>query len=286
MKKKSLATAAIIALLLIMWGATALVTAGCSAKHDNDDTVAVAVDTMSFNGAFIKSNGMVCRQRVTLKVTYPSKFKDERTLARLQHLFATTVLDAPDSVDLAQAIPLYGRSIIIQDTPQVAMNAPADTTLYDDDGAAGVDSIATAINVTVQYNAHNILTVCREEIVTKNNLETSRLHRYFNLDLEAMALIEVNRMFKDISIDDITTLLTKQLMEQNEVTTEDQLNDMGYFNLPIVEVSNNFYFTHAGLTWSYEPNTLAVATIGEPKIHLTFDALKEFYLENSVLNRF
>lgn len=284
--KHKLIAILVIAAATATAGLFASINTGCTTKHDHSDTVTMTTDTLSLTSAFTKSNGKVCHQRVTLKVAYPKHYKDDKTTAHLQELCAKVVLDAPDSVDIVQAIALYGRSIIIQDSPQVAMTAPVDSTLLDEGEFTDVDSISTTINVSTQYNSHGILTLCREEIVTKNNLETSRIHRYFNIDLEAMALIEVNRMFKDVHIDNITTLLTHQLMAQNEVSTEDQLSDMGYFNLPIVEVSNNFYFTADGITWCYEPNTLAVATIGEPKIHLTFDELSDFYLENSVLNRF
>ncbi len=285
MKQKLIAAIVSFTLLAIV-GTLATSQLGCTTKHDHSDTVTMASDTLSLTSAFTKSNGKVCHQRVTLKVAYPKHYKDDKTTDHLQRLFAQVVLDAPDSVNVNDAIKLYGRSIILGDTPEVAMTAPADSTLRDDDDFADADSISTSINITSQFNSHGILTLCREEIMTKNGHETSRIHRYFNLDLEAMALVEVNRMFKDVHIDDITSLLTSQLMAQNEATSEDQLNDMGYFNLPIVDVSNNFFFTQDGITWCYEPNTLAVATIGEPKIHLTFEQLKEYYLENSVLNRF
>ncbi|MBP5560352.1 MAG: DUF3298 domain-containing protein [Muribaculaceae bacterium] len=285
MKHKLIAILVAIAAVAVMV-ITGVMHTGCTTKDGHSDTVTMTTDTLSLTSAFTKSNGEVCRQQVTLKVAYPKHYKDDKTTDHLQSLYAQVVLDAPDSVGVKEAITLYGRSIILGDTPEVAMTAPADSTLFDDDELADVDSISTTVNVTTQYNSHGILTLCREEIMTKNGRETSRIHRYFNLDLEAMALVEVNRMFKDVHIDDITALLTSQLMAQNEATSEDQLNDMGYFNLPIVDVSNNFFFTQDGITWCYEPNTLAVATIGEPKIHLTFEQLKYYDLENRVLNRF
>ena len=67
---------------------------------------------------------------------------------------------------------------------------------------------------------------------------------------------------------------------------EEQLNELGYYNLPNISVTDNFYFTPEGLVWSYEPGTLAVATVGEPTIALPYGDLAPYLLDNSILKRF
>ena len=99
-----------------------------------------------------------------------------------------------------------------------------------------------------------------------------------------MAQIAVNRIFKSSSLNDVCQLMKDKLMSQNNVKSEDELNDLGYYNLPNLSVSNNFFFTDKGITWSFEPNELAINAIGEPQISLDFSSLKPYFLENSIIN--
>ena len=64
-----------------------------------------------------------------------------------------------------------------------------------------------------------------------------------------------------------------------------ELNDMGYFNLPNLAVTNNFFFTSKGVTWSYDSSVIAVASVGEPTINIDYDDLEQYYSDNSVLKR-
>ena len=84
---------------------------------------------------------------------------------------------------------------------------------------------------------------------------------------------------------DVTHLLRARLLEQNKATSNDQLNDMGYFNVDNLSVTRNFYFDDNGITWSYLPSQLAVDAIGEPQIALTYEQLTPLACAGSVINR-
>ena len=84
---------------------------------------------------------------------------------------------------------------------------------------------------------------------------------------------------------DVTQLLRARLMAQNKATSDDQLNDIGYFNVDNLTVTRNFYFGDNGITWSYLPSQLAVDAIGEPQIALTYDQLAPLACDGSVIHR-
>ena len=64
-----------------------------------------------------------------------------------------------------------------------------------------------------------------------------------------------------------------------------RLNDLGYFNLPNLTVTGNFFFTSSGITWSYDPSVVAVASVGEPTINIDYDDLKDYLSDDSIINR-
>lgn len=283
---------------MIVGMAAAILPLGSCGTQDGDigvDTVSVALDTASRSGSFTKSNGKTCRQRVAVSVACPKQYKDKQATERIRRLVAQYVLEAPDSIDLHDAVARYATSLLIQDTPRDEQEADlseaeADGTLMTvsaiEKDPLEVDDIDIAVNVTVVYNDRDIVTFCKEETVTKNKTVSSTVHHYFSFDLQAMALVQLNRLFRDINLYDITALLREQLLKQNNVDSDDRLNELGYFNLPNLQVTDNFFFTDDAVVWSFEPNTLAIGSVGEPQIAIPISDLEPFLLDNSLLNRF
>ena len=129
------------------------------------------------------------------------------------------------------------------------------------------------------------MTFERVDVVKKNGKVTSVTHRYFSFDTDNQTFIDVNRLFRDDAIADICHLLQQQLLSQNNVTGNEQLNDLGYYNVENITVSRNFYFDDKGVTWSYLPNELAVEAVGEPKITIPYGELRDFLCDGSIIDR-
>ena len=135
------------------------------------------------------------------------------------------------------------------------------------------------------YNDHDVITFCKEETIKKNDQVTSVSHHYVNFDLQSMKRITLHDLFRDDSLDKISQRLKNQLMDDKDASNEDELNDLGYFNLPNLTVTGNFFFTSSGITWSYDPSVVAVASVGEPTINIDYDDLKDYLSDDSIINR-
>ena len=144
---------------------------------------------------------------------------------------------------------------------------------------------ATSTRITPIYNKHGVVTFERVDVVKKNDRVTSITHRYYNFDVESQTFIDVNRLFRDDAVADVCQLLRQQLLQQNNATGNEQLNDLGYFNVENLMVTSNFYFDDHGVTWSYLPNELAVEAIGEPKITISYGDLKDALCDDSIIKR-
>ena len=185
------------------------------------------------------------------------------------------------------ALKLYAQSLIGRDVPVQAGATRASTdTIPADFDEIDIDSIESLIDVKVVYNNKSIITFCREETIKKNNVMTSVSHQYVNIDLESMKRIGLSDLFRDDCLDQVTQSLKRQLMNDKDVSNEDELNDIGYFNLPNLTVTGNFFFTPDGVTWSYDPSVVAVASVGVPTINIDYDDLKNYKCDNSLLDRF
>ena len=124
-------------------------------------------------------------------------------------------------------------------------------------------------------------TFCKAELAAKNGKVTMSTHRYYNFDLQMMKLIEFSDIFIESSIDDLTSLIKSNLMKQLNVKTEDDVINMGYFNLDNLLANNNFFVGDRGLTWTFATYEIACYSVGETVITLDYETLKPYMLENS-----
>ena len=266
-----------------------LLACGCSGSDTSSEggDVMIATDSLSQTGSFKKSNGEMCEMRVNLVVSYPQAFKDSASVEKLQQLFSSVLLKAPKGiVAVKDAMRNYVQSLVAQNTPSNSGETRASTdTVAGDYDEIDVDRLESTIRIKVVYNDNDLLTFCREESINKNGQNTSLSHHYVSLDLKDMKRVTLSDMFRDDCLDKLTAQLKEKLMDDKGASNEDELNDLGYFNLPNLTVTSNFFFTSRGVTWSYDSSVIAVASVGEPTINIDYGDLEQFYSDDSILKR-
>lgn len=264
------------------------VSMGCTSGDKGESKVDFATDSILQEGAFKKSNGEMCQMKVNVVVSYPVTYKDSVAVQELQQAFIREVLRAPKAItQVKDAIKFYAQSLINKNTPsQGSATRASNDTIAGDIDEIDIDKFESSINISVVYNKHNIISFCKEETIKKNNYVTSVTHHYVNLDLDSLKRITLSDLFRDDCLDMVTKALKKQLMSDKGANSEDELNDLGYFNLPNLSVTGNFFFSPDGITWSYDPSVVAIASVGEPTINIDYDDLKQFKCDNSLLDRF
>lgn len=259
----------------------------CSGGDASEGDVTIATDSVVQTGSFKKSNGELCDMKVTLVVSYPQAYKDSLTHLKLMDLFCSQMLKAPKgTTDVKSAMKSYAQSLVSQNTPSTeGENQVGGDSLNLDVDEVDIDHFEPRIVIKVVYNDNGLLTLCREESINKNGQISSMSHHYVSFDLKEMKRVTLSDMFRDDCLDKLTAKLKEKLMDDKGASTEDELNDLGYFNLPNLSVTSNFFFTSKGVTWSYDSSVIAVASVGEPTINIDYDDLEQFFCDNSVLKR-
>ena len=249
-----------------------------------DGKPAVTLKTQQLNdkSTFKLSNGERCTIVADATIDYPVSTLNNLPVDSLQRLFAAYVLESGDSLSLQDAM----RQVVANSMHQYDfMDEPMDESETEEADEFSPLTYATSTRVTPIYNKNGVVTFERVDVVKKNNKVTSVTHRYYSFDVETQTFIDVNRLFRDDAVADVCQLLKQQLLKQNNVTGNEQLNDLGYFNVENITVTPNFYFDDNGVTWSYLPNELAVEAVGEPKITISYDDLKDFLCDESIIER-
>jgi hypothetical protein len=272
-------------IVILLFFTMLVVSCGKTGKgKTGDGKPAVTLKTQQLNdkSTFKLSNGDRCTIVADATIDYPVSTLNNTAVDSLQRLFAAYVLESGDSLSLQDAM----RQVVANSMHQYDF---MDEPMSEEEAGEGDDmttlNYATSTRVTPIYNKNGIVTFERVDVVKKNDKVTSVTHRYYSFDVETQTFIDVNRLFRDDAVADVCQLLKQQLLKQNNVTGNEQLNDLGYFNVENITVSRNFYFDDKGITWSYLPNELAVEAVGEPKITIPYGELGDFVCDNSIIER-
>ena len=255
---------------------------GKSSGGDGKPAVTVKSQRLNDSSSFMMSNGERCTIIADATIDYPVKAEDGTPMDSLQKLFAAYVLESGDSLSLQDAM----RQVVTNSMHQYdfMVEPVSQEELAEDEGMATL-KYATSTRVTPIYNKNGVVTFERVDVVKKNDKVTSVTHRYYSFDVETQTFIDLTRLFREDAVADVCQLLKQQLLKQNNATGNEQLNDLGYFNVENISVTRNFYFDDKGVTWSYLPNELAVEAVGEPKICIPYGDLTDYLCDDSILER-
>lgn len=251
---------------------------------DGDGKLAVTVKSQRLNdsSSFTLSNGERCTIVADASIEYPVNAGEGVKVDSLQRLFAAYVLESGDTLSLQDAM----RQVVTNSMHQYdfMVEPVSEDELAENDGMATL-KYATSTRVTPIYNKNGVVTFERVDVVKKNDKVTSVTHRYYSFDVETQTYIDLNRLFRDDAVADVCQLLKQQLLKQNNATGNEQLNDLGYFNVENISVTRNFFFDDKGVTWSYLPNELAVEAVGEPKIFIPYGDLSDYLCDESIIEK-
>ena len=256
---------------------------GSNYVDDGKPAVTTAQSHHQSNSCFMMSNGERCTIVAEATIDYPKTIGENQSADSLQRLFAAYVLESGDTLSLAEAM----NQVVVNSMHQYDF---VDGSAIEEDVTDETDGLTTlkyttSTRITPIYNKHGVVTFERVDVVKKNDKVTSVTHRYYSFDVDTQTYIDVNSLFSDDAIADVCQLLRQQLLTQNNATGNEQLNDLGYFNVENITVSRNFYFDDNGVTWSFLPNELAVEAVGEPKITIPYKDLEPSLCENSIIDR-
>ena len=249
---------------------------------DGKPAVTVKTQRVSDTSGFTMSNGERCTIVADALIDYPVAAGEGVPVDSLQRLFAAYVLESGDTLSLQDAM----RQIVANSMHQYDfMKEPVAKDEADESDDLTTLKYATSTRVTPVYNKNGVVTFERVDVVKKNDKVTSITHRYYSFDVATQTFIDLSMLFRDDAIPDVCQLLKQQLLAQNNANGNEQLNDLGYFNVENLTVTRNFYFDDKGVTWSYLPNELAVEAVGEPKITIPYDDLESALGDDSIIDR-
>lgn len=94
---------------------------------------------------------------------------------------------------------------------------------------------------------------------------------FLNLDMRTLTPVTLDDLFVGEYQDELTRLLWEQLMKDNNVSTQDELRDLGFASTGELTPTENFYLDDKGITFYYNVYDIAPYVMGSVTITLKRD---------------
>ena len=241
-----------------------------SGEHSETDTVSMAKISTCDSAVFTVVEGEACVIKANVELSYPMTYVNKEKTEELQDLYATEVLDIPsDTASLASAFLYFVEKVInrYKDT---------DENLRKEDLEADYEAMKQCdidVKTYALYNNAGLLSLCKAENVVINGELPVLLHYYYTYDLEKMKRMSYTDLCGEENATELGELLKEKLRKDMGVNNDDDLVDMGYYNIDNLVANDNFYVTNDSVVWSYLPRELSV-----------FDEVRISLARESVIN--
>jgi hypothetical protein len=103
-----------------------------------------------------------------------------------------------------------------------------------------------------------MLSIGKEETVVINDKEPRVRHLYSTYNLEKMEKMSFVDLVGEENVGDMIELLKAKLRSDVNAKNDDELVDLGFYNIDNLEANDNFYVTNDSVVWNYLPRELSV----------------------------
>lgn len=264
---------------ILLFGTLLLILNSCGNKTDN--TTAHQCDSLKYNIIAISDSIKDATGStiiVNANVALPINESGDKDISSVYNKYLLNLKN--DSITGENAVITYVKKILdFYKTP--AENIPPEL----EDETEKVSKYEINHNITPIFNSCNIFCVMKNTNMKKDGNSTIETNNYFSFNTSNCSRINIMDIIKDEYSTDINNLLKERLMQQEGVTNQSQLIDLGYFNIDNLSINNNFFFVDDKIVFAYEPYEIACLQVGEVCIALELDEITPYIKENSILSK-
>lgn len=141
------------------------------------------------------------------------------------------------------------------------------------------------IKTNIQYNEHSILVYQIDTYEYTGGAHGMYSSNFINFDLTTGKQLHLADIFKADYKKELTRLLVAQLEKNNKVTSESELEDIGYFITEPLAPTENFHIDKEGISFFYNVYEIAPYAMGTTVLKLTYPALQSLLKEGNVLQK-
>lgn len=223
---------------------------------------------------------------VSLSFTYPVKFRDEESVARLQQIFQGTFFGETrfDSMSPREAVDRY-----LQEYS--SRYSSLSNSYYEDkarlEGETPVWYWYSLHNSNkILFSSDSLLSYAVEYSDYEGGAHGSYRILYTNIDLQRMTTLSEEDLFLPGYYNPLTEKILQSLMESYSVDEPDSLLQKGFFTIEDIVPNNNFWLNEEGIHYAYNQYEIAPYAMGVIHVTVPFSALSDIMLPDGILTNY
>ena len=213
---------------------------------------------------------------------YPSGYKDQQILDRLQHQFINDFFgEETASVTPQEAMYNYVAKYITDYKELEADFISEIETTGEKPSKESWYAYYEMSSNEIVYNKCNLLSY-----TTSVEYYTGGAHggHGFNnhvVFLENGEVLDEEDIFTKGFQDELAQIMVDIIASDNHVTERDELENLGFFNINEIYPNNNFYVDGEGITYTFNEYEIAAYYVGSVDVFIPYDKIRHLLLENS-----
>lgn len=136
---------------------------------------------------------------------------------------------------------------------------------------------------TIVYNQNGLLSFQVKRSNYKEGAPAYDSYRNYVLDLRTCRRITENDIFQAGYDTALQNLFVLSLLEQNQVKTMYELEDLGFFGLDEMMPNNNFLLDEKGFTYIFNRGEYSAYPLDAPKVFIPYSAIRSLLKDNSIV---
>ena len=137
----------------------------------------------------------------------------------------------------------------------------------------------------IHFNQSNLLSFQVNQSNNKGEAATYSSCNNFVINLKTGSLLTENDIFVPGYDVALQQLFANSLMQQNEVKSISDLEDLGYFGIQEIMPNRNFLINDEGITYTFNKGEYSAYPLSAPEVFIPFNELKMLLKPNTVVSK-
>ncbi|MEG1615447.1 MAG: DUF3298 domain-containing protein [Bacteroidales bacterium] len=220
-----------------------------------------------------------------LNMNYPSVAQNEEQLTKIQKLFVTDYFgEKYESKSPVEAANAYMKEYL-ENYRQLEEDYA--TFSKDEEGVISTAwmNYQESSNSKILYNRDHFLSYAITLYTYTGGAHGMQSQMNHVIDLNNVYPLSLSDIFNENNLNNIATLIIKQIAKDRGYENPAQLNEDGFFSIEEVQPTDNFLIDESGMTWVYNPYEIAVYAAGPITVSVEWEELKPYIREDSSVLR-
>lgn len=261
-----------------------IILCSCNKVSKNNIDNQIAFDTIHTVKVYhINNDSTQPSYNLTMDYIYPISIQDSSVLKKLQRNFNKVYLEDDAYVDLSadSAVSKYIANSVKRFDEDIR-------TYYDNPGLhEDIDvylSYYDKIKGDILFNKNEILSFQVSRFINKGKATNTTFYNYV-FNLQTGELIHEDDIFNPYFESEMTPLILSKILTSNKVKTVADLTDIGYLqDIEEIIPNRNFSVDDKGITYIFNRGEYAALPLNEIRVFFTYEELKPFLKENSIIS--